>query len=408
MSIATLQTVTQNQLVSVMSTAFAAQSNKDIRDGIGEPLGDMWSAFALASLIISQNLIYVNNNSRLLTSGNVSGASPNLEFSATVDSFVNVFGVYRIASAPSVGTVTFTPISASTTSSYIQVGTLTQTASGTQFIVVADSGQTAYTASGYLIPAGSLTAISITVQCLTAGVSGNVAANTIVSLVSGLGSTTPLNSYVVTNPQGFTNGSAGETDQALATRFQNVFQSGRWATRLAIATAIAGSGVNLTYQIAEGVNAANAATVGFFTVFVNIIGSNSSTPNSVLTSVSNAVNLVKALGISYTVVAPTLSAIPAIAVLHVDPNYILIPGNTLASVQTAANAAYSGYVNNIGLSLTNTTTLLSYAKVSAVLVTVPGVLNVSGFTLNGGTTDITAPFGTQFVAGTSTFTSTTS
>ena len=408
MSLNSLQSLTQDQLVAVQSTAFAAQSQTDVRDDQGEPLGDIWGANAIAFLQILANALYVSNKSRLATCGNVSGNNPQAEYSPDVDAFVNPFGIYRDAATYSIGTETFALPSPPNVDTYILPGTTITTPDGSvTATVVADSGQSAYTASGYLIPAYSSAAINVTIQCTVAGTIGNVAANTLTQLTSGVGSL-PLGNFTVTNPQAFTNGTAGETDAALALRFQNEFISGRYATHLAIQAAIAGAGADLTYQIAEGVNASNAATVGFFTVFVNVIGSDASTPDSVLAAVSAAIASVKALGISYAVVAPSLEVVPAAATLHVDPNWILIPGNTLATVQAAATAAYDSYVNNLGLSVTGTTTLLSYAKVSAVLVLVPGVLNVSSFTLNSATSDITAAFGTQLVAGTTTFTATTS
>ena len=403
MSITSITNYTQSQIVSLLSTAFAAQANADVRDDSGEPLGDIWGAIALSALVIGQNLNYVNGKSRLTTSGNASGSSPQSEYSPDVDSFVNVFGIYRDAATVATGTVTFTPASSSTTDQYILAGTLVQTSTGLQFVVVADSTQSSYTASGYLVPAGSSAPINVTVQCITAGIVGNVAANTINSLVSGLGTTTPLSSYTVTNPQLFISGTAGETDAALVARFQAEFISGRWATRLAILTAIAGVQANLTYQIVESYNG-SAAINGWFTVYCNIIGSNSTTPASVLTAVSNAIALTKALGISYTVLAPTLTVVPVAATIIHDPNWILIPGNTTTLLAANVQAAYDTYVNSIGLSPTNTSTLLSAAKVSAVLVSVPGVSNISSYTLNGGTSDLTASSGSQFIAGTATLT----
>lgn len=405
MSTSSITNYTQDELVAIMATAFAAQSLINVRDDEGEPLGNMWRAFGLCALILQQNLNYVYNFSRLQTSGNVSGANPLNEYSPDVDSFVNVFNVFRDQATESVGTVTFTPASASTTDQYILTGTIVQTSTGTpvQFFVVADSTQSSYTASGYLVPAGTMTPVSVTVQCQTPGTVGNVGAGTINALVSGLGSTTPLSAYTVINPQGFINGTAGETDAAVYARFVNEFVSGRWATRLAILTAIAGTQANLTYQISEGYNG-TVATPGFFTVWVNIIGSDATTPDSVIAAVTSAIEVTKALGISFVVLAPALEVVPITATIIHDPTWLALPGNSTGLLATNVQAAYDAYVNSIGLSSTNTSTLLSYAKVSSVLVSVPGALNISSFTMNGGTSDLTATAGTQFVAGTSTLT----
>jgi hypothetical protein len=404
-STSSITNYSQDELVGIMATAFAAKSNINVRDDEGEPLGNMWRAFALCTLVISQNLGYVNNKARLQTSGNVSGAFPANEYSPDVDSFCNVFNIFRDKATESVGTETFTPASASTTDQYILPGTLVQTTTGTpiQFVVVADSTQGSYTTNGYLVPASSTSPVSVTVQCILSGTVGNVSAGTITSLVSGLGTTTPLSAYSVTNPQAFTNGINGETDAALYVRFCNEFISGRWATRLAILTAIAGTQANLTYQIVESYNGSTPA-VGWFTVYANITGSNSTTPSSVLAAITSSISATKALGISFVVLAPALEVIPVVATITHDPTWTAIPGNTNSVLQANVQAAYDAYVNGIGLSSINTTTLLSYAKVSSVLVSVPGVLNISSFTLNGGTSDITAAVGTQFIAGSATLT----
>lgn len=398
-----MTTYNTGDLVSIMSTAFAAQSNENVRDDQGEPLGDIWGAVELCLLVFSLNILYTNNKSRLQTSGNVSGSSPQNEYSPDVDSFVNVFNIFRDPATESIGTVNFTPASASTTDQYIDPGTIVQTSDGLQFTVVADSTQGSYTASGYLIPSNSTAIVPVTVQCTTAGSIGNVSANTITSLVSGLGSTTPLSAYTVTNPQIFTNGTNGETDGSVYARFVNEFRSGRYATRLAVLTAIAGVQSNLTYQIIEAYNGATSAP-GWFTVYVNVSGSGTTAPQGLIDAVTAAVTTVKALGISFVVLSPVLQAVPVAATIIADPAWLLIPGNTKALLQTNVQAAYDAYVNSIGLSSTNTTTLLSAAKVSAVLVSVPGVQNISDYTLNGANVDLNAATGHQFIAGTATLT----
>jgi hypothetical protein len=106
----------------------------------------------------------------------------------------------------------------------------------------------------------------------------------------------------------------------------------------------------------------------------------------------------------YTVVAPVLDSLAVSATLSILPNAV---ANTV--LQNAA-AAVTTYLNTIGLANgiftdpSGATTLAKYAEVSAILLETPGVTNVTGLLLNGGTLDFTAPFGAQIVAGNITLT----
>jgi phage-related baseplate assembly protein len=134
-------------------------------------------------------------------------------------------------------------------------------------------------------------------------------------------------------------------------------------------------------------------------VVVNVIGQSSGPGGELLSEISDAVAAVRPLGISYTVVAPTLLSVAVAGTLTIASGY------TASAVVAAANAAVAAYIDSIGLSPTGTSTTLSYGRVFAILFSVPGVANVDGLTLNGTSgTDIVAPFGEQIVAGACTLT----
>jgi hypothetical protein len=396
-----LNPLTQALLYELQSTTFAAlqslsnvPSLASVSDGQGSPLGALFYAQSLLGLQGDTNVQYVNLKARLATS-----------FGADVDTFVNQFGVYRDAASIATESVSFAPNSSSSTPQVIPVGALCQDPAGLQFQVLADGTQSAYQSGvGYVIPAGSSAAITLTLGCSTAGTIGNIQAGTALTASSGLGQLT-FPSGTITVGTDFDNGTDGETDAALKARFATYFASGRWGTKLAIVAAIESAQTLLTFQIGECLNTSNATQYGYFTVFVNTLGQSAGASSTTLAAVTAAIAPIKACGIQYVVASPSITTVPCAATLILDEAYIAAnPGTTGSTISAAATSAYDAYVNSIGLSYTNSTTLLSYARVSSVLVNVPGVANISSFTLNSGTSDITAAYGYQIVAGTTTFT----
>jgi hypothetical protein len=145
----------------------------------------------------------------------------------------------------------------------------------------------------------------------------------------------------------------------------------------------------------------------YFTVVVNIANSGAAAPASLITAVQTAVLAVRSEGIGVMVIGPTTQAVNSIATLVAFAN---LPANiTQSQIVSAAQAAYAAYVNGIGLNPDTTPTTCSIARCYAALLNtqVNGVYvlsDVTGLTLNGGTVDLSASFGTQFVAGSSSFT----
>jgi uncharacterized phage protein gp47/JayE len=130
---------------------------------------------------------------------------------ASLDAFVQLFGMSRIPAARAVGTVTFTRQSATDTVS-VPVSTQVATSSGT--IV------TVQTLTAAVLSPGALT-VAVPVQAVIAGPAGNVAAGTLSQLVNPVAEVTS-----VANLSPLSGGTAMETDSQLQARFTaTVFKS---------------------------------------------------------------------------------------------------------------------------------------------------------------------------------------
>lgn len=285
-----------------------------------------------------QSLSYhVYNVARLATS-----------FGVDVDSFVGDFGLTRApASFASTNTVVLTRSFASSTLS-VAAGSIIQTTVGSiQFQLIADTAQPDWNvgADAYIFPIGALT-MTVTVQAVVAGSAGNVLANTITQMVSGLTGVT-----TVTNTQPTAGGSDQETDAALKLRFQEYIESLGKATLQAIEAAIAGVQAGLTFQVVESEHFGGAPFLAGFTVVVDDGSGNIPAPT--LTAVHNAVDAVRAAGISFEVHAPNNVTIGV--TVTVTPN----TGFTQTQVDTAVTAAITNYI--LGLGVGNTVNYINVA-----------------------------------------------
>jgi phage-related baseplate assembly protein len=281
----------------------------------------------------------------------------------------------------------------------VNVGTYVQTSNGIQFVVIADTTQPAYSAvlNAYVLPANS-SSVDATVQAVIPGTAGNVQGNTISQILSLPGAPAPTGISTVRNASGTSNGIDEESDQACIARFQ-AEMAGRWATPLGVAAAVDGAQGGLTYQVGDMIDQNGLTTPNFFSVIFNVLGQNTAPASSVISLVTAAVQANRPLGMPFTVVGPVLLS------ANVSGLLTLLPGADPSAVVGNANAALSAYLNFIGLvngvvtTAANASTSAQYSEIIVVLRGVPGVSNVTGVTLNGGTADVTAPFGTQIVSG---------
>ncbi len=290
---------------------------------------------------------------------------------ADLDTWMADFSLARLAATQATGTVT---LSRFTATSAVQVapGSQVKTADGSQiFTVVADAAQGLWNAGlgVYVIPAATASG-AVTVQAVSAGIQGNVAASTITLIASAI----PVDT--VTNGAAFTNGVDAETDAAFRTRFAQYIQTRSRATTAAVGAAINGVQQNLTYAIQENVSTIGAYQPGNFVVIVD--DGSGSPPAPLLTSVSTAIAAVRPVGSTWAVFGPT--AVPVTIILTIDVSAGTVKANLLAPVATAITT----WVNALPIGGS-----LPWSRIAAIAYGVdPGIIDVRLVTINGATTDV--------------------
>lgn len=300
---------------------------------------------------------------------------------ADLDSFMLDFGVTRLPAVAATGQVTFSRFTP-TYQAVVPVGAVVQTTDGTQqFQVIVDTTNSAYSAplGGFVIAAG-IGSVNVTVQAITNGpsgvpdASGNVAAGSISALSQAI-------QYVdtVTNATAFTNGANPETDAALRTRFVAYINSLSKATKAAVSAAITGVQQGVTDTLVENVTYAGVPQVGlFYAVVDDGTGHPSST---LLNNVGTAIEAVRPIGVTYA--SPYA---PSVVNATVVMTIVTAAGYNHSTLTGLVQTAIQNYINSLPLG-----TSLAYSRLSQLAYDAsPGVTNVTGVTLNGGTADITA------------------
>lgn len=361
------------QLVSDMVTAIQGKSTALIDFAIGSVLRSFVEAVASVVVWIESLILVLLATTRASTSN-----GPDL------DSFVADFGLTRLPAAAATGQVTFARFTP-TVQATIPVGTLVQTGDGTQqFAVIADTTQAAYSATlnAYVIAPGSGSA-NATVQAVNAGSAGNVSSGTISVIAQAVPYIDTIN-----NSAGFTSGADAETDGALRTRFVAYIASLSKATKAAIINAVLGLKIGAACVLTENQAYNGTYQPGYFYA---VVDDGSGTPGSTfLSSAANAIDAVRPFTVQFGVFAPidltANVAMTAVIAAGFDPVA------TKAAVRTAV-IAYLGTLT-LGQSLAYTR-LLQIAYDAS-----PGVSNITGLTINGGTSDMAASAQQRILAGT--------
>lgn len=354
-----LQTFTT--MVEGMAASVQGASKKLLNLTVGSVLRAILEATASVGLWLQYLILLVLQATRLSTSTG-----------ADVDSFVNDFGLTRLAAVCATGEVTFSRLTTGQ-AAFIPLGATVMTADQTQsFAVMADTTNPAYTTTptaGYNV--GPLVnALTVPVQALNAGTGGNVLAGTIALISAALPG---IDS--VTNNNDFTNAADGETDAALKRRFQNYLSTLSKATLGAVDVAVMSVSSALTYAIATNQLVNGTYAPGSFVVVVDDGSGN--TPSTTVTEVANAVDQVRALG--------TTAIVQAAAMIGAEISLTLdITAGSKPLAQNAVSVALTNFVNALPVGAT-----LSYLKLAQIAFdAVPSMSGISGLTLNGGTSDL--------------------
>lgn len=291
-----------------------------------------------------------------------------------LDSWCADFGVTRLPAVAATGTVAFSRFT-TTQQVVVPLTAVVQTADGTQqFNVVIDTTNPAYNATlgGYVIAAG-VASVNVPVKAAIAGAAGNAVAaavSTIVGAISGVDT--------VTNAAAFTNGADAESDSALRIRFIAYIASLAKATKAAVLYAITSLQQGLNAALVENQTYGGVTQNGYF--FAVVDDGTGSPSGTLLSSVSNAIDAVRPLCSSFGVFAPVVVNASVAMTATIAAGYD--PVATKALIVTALK----NYINSLKIGQP-----LPYSRLSQVAYDAsPGVTNITGVTLNGGTTDLGA------------------
>lgn len=293
---------------------------------------------------------------------------------ADLDSWVADFGVTRLSAVAATGTVTFSRFT-TTQQVVVPVGATVQTADGTQqFTVTIDSTNPAYNAGlgGYVIAAG-VGNVTAPVQAVTAGAAGNAVAGSVTVIAGAISGVD-----TVTNTAAFVNGADAESDAALRTRFIAYVASLSKATKNAVSYAISSIKQGITSTLVENQTYAGATQYGYFYVVVD--DGTGSPPSTLLSSVANAIDAVRPVCSTFGVFAPVVVNASVAMTISTATGY------DHTATATLVKNALTSYINSLPLGTT-----LPFSRLAQVAYDAsPGVINVTGVTLNSGTSDLTA------------------
>jgi uncharacterized phage protein gp47/JayE len=297
-------------------------------------------------------------------------------FGEDLDSWVNQFEVYRLGAVAAYGSVTFNRFSALAAATFVPVGTLVQTADGSQiFAVIADDALPTWDAinNGYTIALG-VTSVSLPVMSTSAGSSGNVAAG----LIAQMSGTSVSAIDYVSNPAAMSGGADAETDIALRARFIAFINSLSKGTVGAVGYAILSLQLGVNYSVVEFQSYADPTVTIPAYFYVVIDDGTGAPPSSLLASAWAAVNAVRAAGVQFSIFGPTVTPVTVAATIAIAPGY---DGPTV--IGQVYQAIYT-FVNELPLGAG-----LDYLRLAQIAYDAsPGVSSVTGLLLNGGVSSI--------------------
>lgn len=283
-------------------------------------------------------------------------------------------GTPRILARAAVGVLTFGRTSAAG-SATVPVGTQAMTSDGSQvFVVIADPLNSSYSATvnGYSVAAG-VTFIDIPVNALVPGSGGNVVAGSVTLLRSSIPG---IDS--VTNLAPLYAGMDQETDEQLKSRFPLFIASLARGTAPAIAYGISTVQQSLQYSIIENYQHDQQFDAGYLTIIID--DGSGAPPASLITSVTEAVNIYRAAGVRFGVFPPVVVGVTVSLAIETSVGF---DHNAIVAAVATAIAAY---INGLGLGKT-----LRWSKLEQIAYEVsPAITNVSSLLVNGTESDVIA------------------
>lgn len=385
-------TQTFSQLVSNTVAAIQGAATTLLDLTVGSVLRAFVDAFGLLALWLQGMILQTAALTRLSTS-----------FGKDADSFCADFGFQRLPSQPATGQVTFARFTPTQQASIVAAaitgqdaygrpiyvgGTIVQTQDGTQQYQVIPDTQAAYSPglNAYIL-SGGVSSTTATVQAVTAGSASNASA----AMISALGSAIPFVD-TVTNAAPFTNGANAESDPSFKARFVLWINSLSSGTVEAVESAVLSVAQNVTCEVVENFDYSGMPRNDYFYVVVN---DGTGAPSSgFLSTVSNAIETKRPIATGFAVFAPVVVIGNVALVISVASNYLA------PAVQAAVLKALQDYIASLTLGET-----LPWSRLVQVAYDASaGVTNVTGVTINGATSDLTASVQQVIVLGTTTVT----
>ena len=303
-------------LVDSMASTVQGACSSLIDLTVGSVLRAILEASASVALWLQYLVLQVLTMTRLATS-----------IGGDADSWVQDFGMTRLPATYASGSVMLSSFNPATQSATINDGATVRTSDGSQTFVVVNGP--------YTRPAGTAS-VAVQVRATVPGTAGNVQSgvvNVLGTAISGIDT--------VSNPNAFTGGQPAETDAALRLRFVTYINTRAQATEQALVYAITSVQQNLTYSIQENVTAYGSPMPGHVHI---IVDDGTGRPAAgLLAAVSAAVDGIRPIGTSISVVGPALLTVGISLTLTVDAS---VDGQM---VRSNVNTALASYVNGLGV-----------------------------------------------------------
>lgn len=395
-----------SDIVSIIAAAYAAVANRAANTGSGSQLGPSFRANAYAAALLQNETLYIQAFARLST---MVDPLPNGQPNPDVDSFMDAFypgpGSFRQGPSAAFLYVTFSIPAALGQDYTIPVGYIVGAPGGPQYTVVVNGNGYNAETNGYVIPAGQKTVAALA-QCNVTGSIGNAQVGTITQVIAGPNNAPPNPTLSVTNAAtASTAGLDPEFGNVLKQRFALYISGGGEGAPNSILAAVGAFQNGLTYSYADYVKAVSGNpwtftpnTPSWFTICVDIAGAPGTITTSQLAAIQAYLLFAYRPAGAYFAVAP-----PTPLVVSGAGTILFAPGANQAAVTAAVNAAFTTFVNNLGLDPFGNPKTCSMMGVYVALSMVPGVQEIQGLQLNGGGADVTADFGSILAAGTAAF-----
>lgn len=341
----------------VQLQAAAARASRGLIDvSVGSVLRALLEANASVGLWMQWLVMEVLSMTRATTSRG-----------ADLDSWAADFGMSRLPAVAASGEVEFgraTPGLAA----IIPLGATVRTSpdpDGLIFAVIADPGRPSWTGSGYALGAADAS-VTVPVRATAAGAAGNVSAGVVRLLAVAIPG---VDSAV--NPAPMSGGLDLESDAALRERFTGFMDSRTRATSQAVGAAIQSVRQSILFSVVDRYDPEGNVRNGHFTV---VVDDGSGAPGAALiASVQSAIEAVRPLGSTYSVVAPrTLQADVAMLVEG--------PADAIAAIQSSVGEYIASLPIGGWLTVSRIAKLVHDAD--------PRVISVRNITLNGAHDDL--------------------